>query len=192
MQISLKKYVPKTIVVTGARLSVITILFFGGILTASAQVTDFSITGDSIQALELSIPSVYVNETANYVVFQDGISLGNSNTSDFDPVNPQIQNLVTDWFAVNDNSLSIHLLIFDTPASSTVNDLDVCSQGNILSDCLTGSGYIDHVQWIAPITPTTTSTTTIEVDTRPLTYGFFSMLWIGTYLLTTFGISKFT
>lgn len=39
---------------------------------------------------------------------------------------------------------------------------------------------------------TTTATTTVNVDTRGLTAGFFTMLWVGVFIITIFGISKFT
>jgi len=120
---------------------------------ASAQQPTYS--GQDLTAITLTMPPEYLGQSYNYCVFQNLISLGCSSVDeDFVGNNPQVQNFVTDWFAVNDNQLQLDIIIVSAGGFSS------CDSGNTWIDCFNSGFYIDDNGIIlpTPLPPSSNST----------------------------------
>lgn len=159
-------------------------LFCAGVLHVSAANT--SISGTTIQNLLIGINDSEVLITNSYCLFQSENSLGCSDTIDFETGNPQYQNLVSSWFAENNEALPISLFVINTLGYSDCNNntLESCQNSTYL---LSSATYTPNNNQ-----PATTSSTTINIDNRGLTAGFFTILWVLVFGVTVSGISKFT
>lgn len=113
---------------------------------ANAQQPTYS--GQNLTAVTLTMPQQYLGQSYLYCVFQDLISLGCSSVDeDFIGNNPQIQNFVTDWSALNDPQLQLDIII---TAAGGVNS---CDQNNSWYDCFDTPFYIDDNGIILPTSP---------------------------------------
>ena len=109
------------------------------LVSSHAFASTISITGTTITHVTITIPTIYENNGGSYCIFQNGISLGCSSNSDFIGANPQTQNLVTDWFANSNESLSVQLVVTDSTLAGE------CSTS--VAACLAFSGILDHATY---------------------------------------------
>jgi len=188
MQISLKKYQ-----IFSTYLRVIMLVsafwFFGGILTANAYESPnsdlFSWFGDGV--------------TGGYI-WCDGTVLS---PSDLTECNDILVNFVGKSFLYatsttgdNDTATGAGSPFpitgsIESPLGNQINLADVggypVTASAYTNFYVLGDGEENVVPPVA-----TTSTTTVNVDTRGLTAGFFTLLWVSIFIITIFGISKFT
>jgi len=194
-------------------------LFCGGILTANAYTVVRTPTGTEVTSpvnyqFTISKQDYYDEgggseiDSANFICFT-------AQNYDLDPNNTAYENTFLAWsdtFPFDGSTASTtpqdYNFTFNLAVGTQVdtvdywfgeNDIGSCDPQILLYTSDFGISGGSAVEYLAPNTKiftvvanTTTGTTTIEVDTRPITYGFFVLLWVGTFLLTVFGISKFT
>jgi len=181
------------------RLSVVAFLFFGGILHVNAA----SIAPDNYDNNN-AILTLNTAETECWVSYEiDGTfangqcympaahvcpvvgTLGSCSYYEGDGVVPP-----EDYGYRTINEIgNFHVVVLEN-----INGYNACAD-NTYNDCIANASSTvtnDFLITYVGDTPTTTATTTVNVDTRGLTAGFFILLWLGTYLITVIGISKFT
>jgi len=182
-------------------------LFCGGILTANAYYLNPTIYDNSSDIITGSFGGDTYGVAECYISYEsDGTVANGGCGSDTGSSFVRVCEVIGDCLAGSTDVAPNDGWIFSTlnenfhiiVATSTIGGTEAqdwynsCINLNY-SDCLNVAGLTtDHLIQFNNTNSTSTGTTTIEVDTRPITYGFFALLWVGTFLLTVFGISKFT
>jgi len=196
----MQKALKKTVFL-GTILSVVALLFLGGILEVNAATIEPD-TYDNVEAI-LTLNTAEKECWASFEVdgtFANGqcympathacpVVGGVCSYYEGDGIDPPED---YGYRTINETG-DFHVVVFpDITAYTYCTDYN---NNNGYQDCLAnyGNGFVNDflISYIGD-TSTTTSTTTVNVDTRGLTAGFFVSLWIMTFLITTFGIAKFT
>ncbi len=125
------------------------IILIGIFLTQyhNANASSLSIVGDNINSITATASSdiidVAPDNTHNWCLFDDGVSLGCSSLSDFDGNNPMTFDAQNDWGVTN---LNIDVAVIITPEPD-------CQVGQTLSTCSSAGNFLFSSHLTAPVAP---------------------------------------